>query len=275
MAFGSLRAMHLVHPPRLGRLDGLDDVLHHLDALERIPAGGRLAGEHHRVGALAHGRRDVRDLRARRHRRQDHRLEQMRGDDDRLAVDEAQIDDARLHEREGVIVDLDAEVAPGHHDGVGNLDDVCEVADSRSDPRSWRRCGRASPGDRAAPAAPGCRRARRTKDSAKKSQPASTPTRMSRSSFSVSDGRLTSTPGRLMCRREPSRPGVVTRQRRDVSFFSTTSMRMSPLSTSTVAPTAMSRGKPGVVDVDAAKTGRRAGRCRTRTGRPPRDRSDR
>ena len=84
----------------------------------------------------------------------------------------------------------------------------------------------------------------RTNESATKSRPASTPARTSRSSFSVSDGKLTSTPGRLMCRREPSLPGVMTRQRTWVGSISTTFSRMRPLSTRIVAPTFTSVGSP-------------------------------
>ena len=74
-----------------GRLDALQDVLHHLDAFERIQAGGGFAGQHHRIGALANGVGDIGNLGARRHRRGDHRFQQMRGDDHRLAFGQAQI----------------------------------------------------------------------------------------------------------------------------------------------------------------------------------------
>ena len=41
---------------------------------------------------------------------------------------EAQIDDPRLHEGQGVIVDLDAKIAARDHHGVGLIDDVGQIA---------------------------------------------------------------------------------------------------------------------------------------------------
>ncbi len=119
---------HLVESPLLRRLDGVDDVRHDLDALERIEADRRLAGEHHRVGALAHRGGDVGDLGAGRHRRADHRLQQLRGDDDRPAFGQAEVDDPRLHQRQRVVVDLDPQIAARHHHRVGGLDDALQVA---------------------------------------------------------------------------------------------------------------------------------------------------
>ena len=168
----------------------------------------------------------------------------MRRDDDRLAFGQAVLDDPRLHQRQDVIVDLDPQIAARDHDGVGDFDDPLEI----SQPRLVFDLGDdARLGAEAVEQARSTRMSslRRTNESATKSIPAATPARMSRSSFSVSDGRFTSTPGRLMCRREPSLPGVSTRQRTCVASFSTTSRRISPLSTSTVAPTATSAGRPG------------------------------
>ncbi len=45
-----------------------------------------------------------------------------------LPFGEAKFDDARLHEREDVVIDLDAQVAAGDHDGVGGFDDGLEIS---------------------------------------------------------------------------------------------------------------------------------------------------
>jgi hypothetical protein len=55
--------------------------------------------------------------------------------------------------------------------------------------------------------------ASRTNDNATKSMPSAMPTSVSARSLAVKEGRLTLTPGRLMCRREVREPGVSTRQR--------------------------------------------------------------
>ena len=68
---------------------GLDGVLPH----------ARLAGQHHRVGAVEHGVGDVGGLRAGRPRRGDHRLEHLGRDDDRLGVPTGDLDDLLLQER--------------------------------------------------------------------------------------------------------------------------------------------------------------------------------
>ncbi len=112
----------------LRRLDAAHDVLHHVDALERIETRGRLARQHHGVGALAHGRRNVGDLGARGHGRADHRLEQVRGDDDGLALFQAQVHELRLHQRQRVVVDFDAQITARNHHRVGGLDDRVHVA---------------------------------------------------------------------------------------------------------------------------------------------------
>ena len=55
-----------------------------------------LARQHHRVGALADGDRDVRDLGAGRGRVLDHRLEHVGRDDDGFPALAAALDDAGL-----------------------------------------------------------------------------------------------------------------------------------------------------------------------------------
>ena len=52
----------------------------------------------------------------------------MRGDDDRLPLRLAGGDELRLHQRQPVVVDLDAEIAARDHDGICLADDVPHVA---------------------------------------------------------------------------------------------------------------------------------------------------
>ena len=69
----------------LVRLGLDDDLRHRLHRLDREAAGGGLAGEHQRVGAVEHRVGDVRRLGAGRARLLHHRLEHLRRDDHRLA----------------------------------------------------------------------------------------------------------------------------------------------------------------------------------------------
>ncbi len=62
-----------------------DDQVHHLDGLDWVLAGGRLRGNHDGVGAGVDGGRHVGGLRARRHRRGDHRFQHLGCDDHRLS----------------------------------------------------------------------------------------------------------------------------------------------------------------------------------------------
>ncbi len=80
-----------------------------------LPDGG-LAAEHDRVGLLEDGVGHVGDFRARRHRVGDHRLEHVRGDDDRLAELEAALDDVALDDRQLFHRAFDAEIAARDHD---------------------------------------------------------------------------------------------------------------------------------------------------------------
>ncbi len=102
----------------------------HLHGLHRVLAGRRLAREHHGVGAVVDGVRDVRDLGARGARVADHRVEHLRRGDDGLVGRVALGDDGLLHVRHELGRDLDAEVAAGDHDAVRRLEDVIEVLDA-------------------------------------------------------------------------------------------------------------------------------------------------
>ena len=112
------------------RLGAGDDFFHHVDALEGVEAGGGFAGEHDGIGALADGVGDVRDFGAGGHGGGDHRLEEVSGDDDGLALGEAGLDNLGLDLGEAVVIDLDAEIATGDHNGIGFADDFLEVADA-------------------------------------------------------------------------------------------------------------------------------------------------
>ena len=97
--------------------------------MTRVLPHARLAREHHRVGAVEHRVRDVGRLGTRRHRAVDHRLEHLRGDDDRLREPAGDLDRALLHDRHRLERQLDAEVAARDHDRVERLGDLLERVD--------------------------------------------------------------------------------------------------------------------------------------------------
>ncbi len=107
-------------------LDLANDAVHDLDRLERMLARRRFGREHHRVGAVVDRGGDVGGLGARRHRRRDHRLQHLRGDDHRLARAAAGAEDPPLHRRHLLGPHLDAEIAARDHDPVGLVDDRVE-----------------------------------------------------------------------------------------------------------------------------------------------------
>ena len=94
-------------------------------------AGGALGGEHHRVGAVEDGVGDVARFGARRPRGIDHRLEHLGRHDDGALVDAGKAENLFLDDRHPLGRKLDAEIAAGHHDGVGRRDDALEVVDRR------------------------------------------------------------------------------------------------------------------------------------------------
>ena len=108
------------------RLDRQRDLVHHLDRLDRILAGGRLGREHHRRRAIENRVRDIGRLGARRLRRMDHRLQHLRRGDHRLPALERLVDDPLLQEWNIGGADLDAEVAAGDHHGVRLGEDLVE-----------------------------------------------------------------------------------------------------------------------------------------------------
>jgi len=94
------------------------DAVHHRHRVDRIVAGGRFGRQHHCVGAVIDGCRDVRGFGARRRRCVDHRIQHLRRDDHRLAVAAAGADDALLQRRHVLGRHLDAEIAARDHDRV-------------------------------------------------------------------------------------------------------------------------------------------------------------
>ena len=91
--------------------------------------GRALGGQHHRIRAVVDGGRHVRDLGAGRDRRGDHRFEHLGRDDHGLAEPAGGADDALLDARHLLQRHLDAEIAAGHHHGVGDLHDLVEARD--------------------------------------------------------------------------------------------------------------------------------------------------
>ena len=78
--------------------------------------GGRFRRQHHGIGAVVDGGRDVGRLGPRRRRRLDHRFEHLRRDDHRLAGRRQSADQLLLPAGHVLRRDLDAEIAARHHD---------------------------------------------------------------------------------------------------------------------------------------------------------------
>ncbi len=106
-----------------------DDPGHHGDGFDGVLAGGGLAGEHDGVGAVVDGVGYVGGLGAGGARVLDHGLEHLGGGDDGLAVLGGAADDVLLDGGDLFGRDLDAEIAAGDHDGVGDFEDAVEVLD--------------------------------------------------------------------------------------------------------------------------------------------------
>ena len=163
------------------------------------------------VGALEHRGGNVGHLGARRNRRGRHALKHLRGHDDRLAAMAGGAQKLLLQAGHLLQRQLDAEVAPGNHNAVGQVEDVSHgIAagrahlDLRHDPArpwtiaftsrmSWARC---------------------TKETAIQSTPASRAASQSSWSLVVSEpsGRIAS--GRLTLRLDRMPPVTVTATRR-------------------------------------------------------------
>ena len=117
-------------PPERLVLFGADAQLgHRPHGAHGIFADGRLGREHHGVGAVHDGIRDIGHLGARRRRRVDHRLEHLRGRDAYLVAGTREPDQALLQARHRCVADFDRQVAARHHDDVARIDDPADVLD--------------------------------------------------------------------------------------------------------------------------------------------------
>mmetsp|Transcript_25891 Transcript_25891/g.77217 ORF Transcript_25891/g.77217 Transcript_25891/m.77217 type:complete len:552 (-) Transcript_25891:3-1658(-) len=136
-ALRPLRLLHLLEDLVVARLVRLGEVglgllagaRHDGDRVAREGAVGRLAGEHHGVGAVEHRVRDVRALGARRARVRDHRLEHLRRHDAGLARRTALSNHHLLLAEDLLGRDLHAEVAARDHDAVRGGEDLVELVE--------------------------------------------------------------------------------------------------------------------------------------------------
>mmetsp|Transcript_32791 Transcript_32791/g.93043 ORF Transcript_32791/g.93043 Transcript_32791/m.93043 type:complete len:218 (-) Transcript_32791:462-1115(-) len=106
------------------------DPAHDLHGLDRITAGGGLAGEHNAVGAIQHSVGHIGRLSPCRAWVLSHGLQHLCGGNDRLPGDVALLDHHLLGEEHLVSGDLHAQVAPGHHHAVCHHKDGVELGDA-------------------------------------------------------------------------------------------------------------------------------------------------
>ena len=108
-------------------LRGLGDLRHHLHGFQRIFTHGGLTGKHNRVGAVVDGVCHVSGLRSRRSRVADHGIQHLSRRDDGFEMLVALGNDPFLNVGNLVSRDLYSEVASGHHNAVGLLQDRIDV----------------------------------------------------------------------------------------------------------------------------------------------------
>ena len=87
----------------------------------------RLGGEHDGAGAVEDRVRHIGGFGPRRNGRLDHGLQHLCGGDSRASPGNAAPDDVLLEVRQVFDRELDAQVTPRHHDGVGLRDDGVDV----------------------------------------------------------------------------------------------------------------------------------------------------
>ncbi|HRO57884.1 MAG TPA: phosphoglycerate kinase [Burkholderiaceae bacterium] len=92
----------------------------------RKPSDGGFGRQHHRIGAVEQGVRDIGDFGARGAFVLHHRFEHLRGGDHGPRPRIGRGDDALLHQRDLREVDLDPQVAARHHHAVGRRHDGVE-----------------------------------------------------------------------------------------------------------------------------------------------------
>ncbi len=106
----------------------LGDAAHHADRSQRIAPRGAFRRQHDRVRAVINGVGDIGHLGPCRHGGGDHALQHLRRDDDGLARLARAGDDMLLDGRDFLHRHLDAKIAARHHDGVGEVDDLVNIA---------------------------------------------------------------------------------------------------------------------------------------------------
>ena len=180
------------------RLDRARDPVHRPHRLDRVLADRRLAGEHHRRGAVEDRVRDVARLGARRLGRVDHRLEHLRRGDHRLAALERREDDPLLQQRHRRPAPISTPRSPrATITRVGLGEDLVERRRPPRPSRSSRSPGPCEPRASISVRSVATSAAERTKESATKSTPSASANSRSSRSFRVSDGIGSGTPGRL------------------------------------------------------------------------------
>src|ERR1700722_16336512 len=106
-----------------------DDLRHHGDGFNGILAGGAFAREHDGVSAVIDGVGDVGGLGTSWPWVVDHRFEHLRGSNNGFAVLGCPANDVLLERGNFFGGKLDAEIAAGHHDSVGDLEDAVKMLD--------------------------------------------------------------------------------------------------------------------------------------------------
>ena len=108
-------------------LGALGDGGHGLQCLHGVSTGSGLTGQHNSRGAVVDGVCHVRDLSTGGAGVHHHAVQHLGSGDDGLAEGEGAVDDGLLDAGQLGKVDLDAQVAAGHHDGVGGSQDAVDV----------------------------------------------------------------------------------------------------------------------------------------------------
>ena len=108
-------------------LGALGDGGHGLECLHGISTGSGLTGQHDGRGAVVDGICHVRDLGAGGAGIHDHAVQHLGSGDDGLAKGEGAVDDGLLDAGQLGEVDLHAQIATGHHHGVGSGQNAVDV----------------------------------------------------------------------------------------------------------------------------------------------------
>ena len=110
-----------------GLLSLFHDAHHGGQSLQGVLAAGGLAGEHHAAGAVKNGVGHVGHLSTGGTGVADHGIQHLSSSDDGLAGAQTLTDDLLLEHGHLGSGDLYAQVAAGHHDTVGDLQDLVDV----------------------------------------------------------------------------------------------------------------------------------------------------